>query len=123
MHRLHARPRRQRQVGGIKPTRRSATLPFTRKPRSLCTRATTTPVYTRVDGAGACTVATLTSGMPVRGSSAALGLQPDKAPVNKTAMMAGIAGIAVTAERRETIRHPWGNRIAAQFESNDQYCQ
>jgi molybdopterin biosynthesis enzyme len=62
--------------------------------------------------------------MPVRGSSAAPGLQPDNAPanvpVNKTAMM---AGIAVTAERRETIRHPWGNRIAAQFASNDQYCQ
>jgi len=56
-------------------TSRSRILPETRKPRSLCTRAITTPVNARAESVPLVTAATLTNGGWVRGS-----LTPDASP-------------------------------------------
>src|SRR5215471_19269320 len=62
-------------------TKRFVTFPGTRNPRSLCTRAVTTPVKERVLSEVAATAVTLTSWGCVRGSFAAFTVQPTRTNV------------------------------------------
>src|SRR6266849_16926 len=69
-------------TGCPRSTMRRITLPDTRNPRSLCTRAVTAPVNDSLPPAGVVTVVTRTSSGCVRGSSCARVSQPASASIS-----------------------------------------